>query len=115
MPARTVRAREGAPATLHVQLPPSLKNAVVEAAAREGVSVTSWVTGALRWAVRDGLGLPPPPPASHPMPTPADVVSAWATGTRLLGPCGQSWPCAAAEGVEEAGGASWCRCGIRVG
>lgn len=114
MPARPVTARDGTPAVLHVQLPADLKNSVVEAAAAAGMSVTGWVANALRSAARHGLGLPDPPPASHPLPTPAEVVSSYVTGERLLGPCGRGWPCDAAGDVEELGGVTWCRCGIRV-
>lgn len=114
MPARPVESRPGAPAVLHVQLPPELKNAVVEAARHAGMSVTGWVANALLLAVRHGLALPDPPPARHPLPTPADVVASYVTGERLLGPCGKGWPCDAAEAVEELGGIGWCRCGIRV-
>lgn len=114
MPARTVTARDGAPAVLHVQLPAALKNEVVEAAGHAGMSVTGWVALVLRDAVRHGRGLPPAPPASHPLPDPAAVLASYVTGDRLLGPCGRGWPCDAAGELEVVAGAGWCRCGIRV-
>lgn len=114
MPAKPVRARDGAPAVLHVQLPAGLKNSVVEAAGHAGMSVTGWVANVLRLAARGELGLPAPPPASRPLPTPAEALLSYVGGERLLGPCGRSWPCDAAGDLEEVGGVSWCPCGVRV-
>lgn len=115
MPARPVESRPGAPAILHIQLPADLKNAVVDAARDSGLSVTGWVANILRLAVRDSQGLPPPPPAAGPIPDPAATLRAYVTGERLLGPCGQPWPCDANSATETVGGFEWCRCGIRVG
>mgnify|MGYP003349224198 CR=1 FL=1 len=80
MPARPVEARGHAPAVLHVQLPPALKNSVVEAAGHAGMSVTGWVANVLRLAVRGELGIPEPPPPSRPLPTPAESLLAYLSG-----------------------------------
>ena len=114
MPARPVEARGHAPAVLHIQLPPALKNSVVEAAGHAGMSVTGWVANVLRLAVRGELGIPEPPPPSRPLPTPAESLLAYLTGERVIGPCGRSWPCDAVSGTEVVAGVEWCRCGIRL-
>lgn len=99
---------------LNVRLSPELRRLVADAAGHAGMTVNAWVANALRLAARDGLGLPPPAPASNPLPDPLAAVTAWAAGERLLGPCGKRWPCHAESDLEDVDGVVWCVCGIRV-
>lgn len=115
MPARPVESRPGSTAYVHTRVPGEVKNLCVTAARAAGLSVNAWAANVLRLAALDAAGFPPPPPAAHPLPDPAATVAAYATGERLLGPCGRRWPCDAAGPLEELAGVSWCGCGIRVG
>ena len=115
MPAPIVEHQDGSYAVVYVRMPGWLKNQITAAAVESGLSVTAWATNILRQGARGELNLPNPPPASHALPTPADVIAGYAKGERLLGPCGKSWPCDAAEGpVEELHGVTFCACGIRL-
>lgn len=116
MPARPVEHRDDAQAVVYVRLPGREKNRCVAAAEAAGMTVTAWAANVLRAAALGELGVPAPPPAVTPLPEPAEALAAWATGQRLIGPCGDTWPCrAAGEPLELVCGVSYCACGIRVG
>lgn len=105
------------PAYLQVRLPAELKNAVIDRCEALGCSLNAWLVEVLRKGLRDDLGLPEPPVAKAPLPTPADMIREWAAGERLLMPCGAVEPCPAVgpDGTWEHDGMGFCvECGIRV-
>jgi hypothetical protein len=89
MPARPVESRPGSTQYVHTRVPAEVKDACVTAARAAGLSVNAWAANVLRLAALGATGFPPPPPASHPLPDPGTVLAAYATGERLLGPCGE--------------------------
>jgi hypothetical protein len=98
---------------LHVVVPAWLKEEVV--GALNGVSLNQWVLNALWNELRFG-GCPRPVPSCA--PSVVDVVGAYVSGERLLGPCGERWPC----GVDGVGGRVFVGsrvfcgvCGVGVG
>jgi hypothetical protein len=115
MPRSPQRAH--GPAYLQIRLPAELKNAVIDRCEALQCSLNAWLVEALQKALRDELGLPEPPPAKAPLPTPADMIREWAAGERLLMPCGKTEPCSATStsGSWVHDGMGFCvECGIRV-
>ena len=115
MPRSPQRAH--GPAYLQVRLPATLKNAVIDRCEALQCSLNAWLVEALQKALRDDLGLPEPPPAKAPLPTPADMIREWAVGERVSMPCGKVGRCAAVgdDGVWSHDGMGFCvSCGIRV-
>ena len=109
--------RASGPAFLQVRLPAELKNAVIDRCEALECSLNAWLVEALRKGLRDDLGLPEPPPAKAPLPTPADMIREWAAGERVLFPCGRTDNCTAVapDGAWVHDGMGFCReCGIRV-
>lgn len=80
---------------LHISVPAWLKSSLQEAAAEEGMSVSQYCCFALEGAARDTIGLPKRPDPAAPIPTVTDVLRGYVSGEgdRLIGPCGDSWPC----------------------
>lgn len=104
---------------LHVHIPRWVKDMLFECAEREGVTVGVFASSVLLEAARDTMGLPAPPPAVARVPTVQEVLRAYVEGSadRLIGPCGELWPC----GYEPADSAwisdclEFCgKCNIRV-
>ena len=87
-------AETDATAYLAIRIPGWLKNDIHALCASQGVSMNNWALTVLKTAVDAAHGLPAPPPAQAPLPTPADQIRAWATGERLRTPGGRSgtWP-----------------------
>lgn len=115
MPRSPQRAT-GETAYLQVRLPGWLKNEIIDRCEADGISLNAWLVEALQTGIRTDLQLPPPPQAVAPLPTTADMIRQWATGERVLTPCGQEL-CAALddEGRWSHDGMGFCReCGIRV-
>jgi hypothetical protein len=104
-------------AYLQIRLPGWLKNEVIDHCESRGISLNAWLVEALRAQLRVELEVPAPPPARAPLPTTADMIRGWATGERLIMPCGRNETCA---GIDDAGrwshdGMGFCNeCGIRV-
>lgn len=71
-------------------IPGWLKNQILEHCATIESSINDWATSRLLLALREDKGLPPVPEATNPIPTTADQIRAWATGQKLLQPCGQT-------------------------
>lgn len=74
---------------LTVVIPGWLKNQIVDHCAALGVSIQDWVGARLMLDIREERGLPEPPP-SRAIPDAIDVVREWATGERLIQPCGKT-------------------------
>ena len=70
---------------LAVRVPGWLKNEVVDACGREGVSLNVWVTGVLLGALRDGFSVAE---RSGVRPQPVDVLREYLSGVRVVGVCG---------------------------
>jgi hypothetical protein len=105
------------PTYLQVRLPATIKNAIIDRCEALQCSLNAWMVEALQKALRDELGLPEPPPAKTPLPTPADMIRQWAVGEPVLMPCGATEPCPAvtADGVWVHDHMGFCTtCGIRV-
>lgn len=90
-------------------IPGWLKNDVLSAAERDGVSVQRWVSAVLVSAVREGRGLPAL--SSGRRVDVGDVLAAYVSGGRVVQPCGRT-DCSPVEVVLD--GFSFCDvCGVR--
>ena len=116
MPASPRKSKPDTLTHVVLRLPGRLKNEMVAHAESLGVPYTQWCVETLVRAVRDGQGLPPPPPAVAPLPTPVDSLQAYLRGERLLLPCGrEGLSCVGTESPERLGSSLYCReCHIRV-
>lgn len=117
MPKSLRRANPDVQVNLAVRVPGWLKNEVVDYLEGSGESLNQWFVSVLQRGLREGWGVPEPPPAVRALPTTADEVRAWAAGDRLLGPCGE--PAEGCVGVRErfeVSGLVFCSgCSIRLG
>lgn len=116
MPREPQRAT-GDLAYLQIRLPGWLKNEIIDHCESRGISLNAWLVEAVRAQVRDEMEVPPPPPARAAIPTTADMIRDWATGERVMMPCGKFTACAAVdeEGRWTHDGMGFCNeCGIRV-
>lgn len=113
MPKKVRRPVEGERTVqLHVMVPAGLKADILDVLP-EGVSLNQWVLNALWNELRFG-GSPRPVPKAA--PSVAEVVGAYVSGERLLGPCGERWPCGLDEGRVRVGVRVFCGvCGVGVG
>lgn len=102
---------------LYLRLPHSLKRQIQTVATDAGMSTNAWAVNVLRLALRSEHGLPDPPPAAAPLPTPTDALYAYLTDTTLTTPCGRTGTCPGLTDPPEAlHGVLWCQdCGIRLG
>lgn len=66
-----------------------LKNAIQDAAATEQTSIQQWCNTILLDAIRTGKKLPALQDGTH-LPTPAEALHAYLTGTPTLMPCGKT-------------------------
>ena len=102
---------------LGLSVPVWVKERIVEAAAVEGVSVSHFCAAVLCEAAGDTIGFPAPPPAVAPVPSLSDVLRSYVEGSaRLIGPCGDVWPCEySPEDSRWIGDCEFCgHCSIRV-
>jgi len=86
---------ENALTKLHISVPLWLKASLKEAADVEGLSVSQYCCFVLEGAARDTIGLPKRPDPVAPIPSVSDVLRGYVSGEgdRLIGPCGDAWPC----------------------
>lgn len=114
---RTPQRATGKTAYLQIRLPGWLKNQTIDHCHNLNISLNAWLIEAVQQALRTDLQLPTPPPAAAPLPTTADMIRQWATGERILTPCGKQ-TCPATEQDDyrwEHDGMAFCNeCGIRV-
>jgi len=117
MPKSPQRTNPDTQINLAVRIPGWLKNQVVDYLEETDQSLNQWFTSVLQRALREGWGVPEPPPAQRPLPTTADEVRAWAAGDRLLGPCGRGvGDCVGLVERFEVSGLVFCSgCSIRLG
>lgn len=115
MPYRPIRAkRDDSSYNLVVRIPGKLKNEILDHCEEIGSNLNSWVVFTLMMALREARGLPPPPPATAPLPTIDEVLRAYVLGERLIMPCGKPGPCPGEDPVK-LGGIDYCpECSIRV-
>ena len=79
---------------LHISVPFWLKDLLVEAAEKEGMSTSAYCARKLETSARDTIEVIRRPPVTS-IPTVADVLQAYVEGEgRLIGPCGDPYPCA---------------------
>lgn len=116
MPRPPQRAT-GRQAYLQIRLPGWLKNQIIDHCHQKNISLNAWLVQATLTAIRTEMELPAPPQAKAPLPTTADMIRQWATGERILTPCGKQ-TCPAIEKGDyhwEHDGMGFCNeCGIRV-
>lgn len=102
-----------------VLMPRWVKDELRKAADEVGLPVSTYSSYALVRAARDTIGVPEPPPASAPVPTVSDVLRAYVEGNddRLIGPCGERWPCGYdPDSSKYIGKIEFCDvCNVRVG
>jgi hypothetical protein len=114
---RTPQKATGQTAYLQIRLPGTLKNQIIDHCQTLEISLNTWLIEAVQTAIRNGMNMPTPPPAKAPLPTTADMIRQWATGERILTPCGKE-TCPATEGDyrhSKHDGQAYCNeCGIRV-
>jgi hypothetical protein len=78
---------------LHISVPFWLKELLVDAAEKEGMSTSQYCSFKLESSARDTIGVIRKPPVSS-IPTVSDVLRSYVEGTsKLIGPCGQPFPC----------------------
>lgn len=101
---------------LYLRLPHGLKRQIQAAATAAGLSTNAWAVNVLRLALQRDQGLPDPPPAAAPLPSPSDVLHAYLTDSPLTTPCGRTGSCTGTTGTpERIHGVSWCtECRIRL-
>jgi len=76
--------------TLNVVIPGWLKNQIVDHCKKLGVSLQDWVGARLLLDIREERGMPAAPEAVKGIPDVIDVVREWATGERIIQPCGKT-------------------------
>lgn len=102
---------------MSISLPNEVREMAIDAAEILGIPLYQFMAAAIREHARDTIGLPKPPPAHAPIPTVAEVLRSYVDGeSRLIGPCGERWPCKYDEQAPEiVGDWEFCRsCGIRT-
>lgn len=101
---------------LHIRLPQWVKGLVEAAAEEEGMSMSQYCAHVLAMLARDTIGVPLPPIAAAPLPTVSDVLRTYVEGSKMIGPCGEHWPCEYSEESSKfIGDAEFCgECNIRV-
>ena len=100
-----------------ISIPNEVREMSILASEELDIPLAQFIAAALREYARDTIGLPKPPPASAPIPTVSDVLREYISGeNRLIGPCGQSWPCEYDSTTPETVGEwEFCgSCGIRT-
>ena len=102
--------------SLHVHMPVWVKELVAATAEEEGMSMSQFCAHVLAVAARDTIGIPEPPPAVAPLPTVSDVLRTYIEGSKMIGPCGNAWPCEYSEEASKfIGDAEFCgSCNVRV-
>lgn len=95
-----------------VRIPGWLKGRMLAICEAEGISINAFVSNAIREAERSGRGLPSPP-EGRATASLADVIASYATGERLVKPCGKL---RCDMRIVALDGSKFCdECGIRVG
>lgn len=103
--------------SVHISLPVWVKEFVAEAAEKEGLSMSQFCSHVLAAGARDTIGIPKPPSPVAPIPTVSDVLRTYIDGgSKLIGPCGNAWPCEYSENTSQfIGSAEFCgACNVRV-
>lgn len=75
---------------LTVVIPGWLKNKIVDHCQLLGLSIGEWVATRLMLDINEERGLPEPPQALKGIPNVTDVIREWATGERIIQPCGKT-------------------------
>lgn len=101
---------------LHIHMPQWVKELVASAAEEEGLSMSQYCAHVLAMRARDTIGVPNPPPAAAPIPSVSDVLRSYVDGGKLIGPCGEPWPCQYSEDSSKfIGDVEFCgECNVRV-
>lgn len=100
-----------------ISIPNEVRELSIQAAEELDIPLAQFISAALREYARDTIGLPKPPPASAPVPSVSDVLRSYVEGSeRLIGPCGEKWPCGYNETApEHLNDWEFCgSCGIRT-
>lgn len=103
--------------SIHLHIPAWVKALIVEASEKESMSMSEYCAHVLSTLARDTIGIPKAPSPAAPIPGVADVLRMYVEGAdRLIGPCGESWPCNYDAACSRwIGDAEFCgSCNIRV-
>lgn len=116
MSRKPSKGNVGALAYMQLRVDGELKNALIAQADRDGVSLNTLMIEMIKRWIREGRGIPEPPPARAPLPSEFDVLTAWINGEQVLTPCGKRGTCDGMEGKTTTNGPlTFCTtCGIRV-
>jgi hypothetical protein len=116
MPAKPRKSKPDKPAVIVLRVPGHIKNRMIEHADKHGVPYTNWAVHALVSQMDMDAGVPAPPPAVAPIPSPVEQLHAYLRGERLTLPCGREGvSCAGTERPERVAGYDFCpECHIRV-
>jgi len=101
---------------VNFRCPGLIRNLMVKAAERNGMSLSAWAISVLHQAALDDSKIPTPPPPQAPIPSTTEVLRSYLAGRDTIGPCGKTWPCALEEaGTYTAAEVEFCsECQIRV-
>lgn len=100
-----------------IRITGDFKNRIIDAAEEADLSINALVANAVKAYLDAEISIPVPPPAVRPIPTVSEVLRDYINpaSEKLLGPCGNPWPCEADGNVQDIGGVDFCgHCGIRV-
>lgn len=106
-----------ATALIQVRIPGWMKNQILDLVESGGISLNAWLVAAIRSHLCAGQGIPLPPQARAPLPSPEDHIRAWVEGEKVLTPCGKRGTCPGLDPENQwsSDGLTFCReCGIRV-
>ena len=97
----------------NIIVPEEVHQALRDKADEAGMNFRQYLLSVFRYAIEDTM---PMAPAITPPPTLRTVLEAYHKGEKLLGPCGETWPCAMeTKGVDDCEGVEWCRaCNVRL-
>jgi hypothetical protein len=93
------------------------KNRVIGAAEEADLSINALVALAVNAYLNGEVGIAEAPRGVRPIPTVTEVLRDYINPSteKLLGPCGNAWPCEADSNLYDVGGVQFCgHCDIRV-
>ena len=74
---------------MHIRLKGRMKNEIIDAASRAGLTVNQYILVAIYTHLREERDIPPPTTAQFRIPTLEESIVAYMRGETVLQPCGQ--------------------------